>query len=122
MTTKCIVTLTLLAALFVPPVAADDVDVSGDWVITMETPRGPRDQGVKFVQDGTSLTVIPLDNTDTISEGSGTIEGNEITWSWTVASPRGATTVTFTGTVSGNTMSGTRDRNRGEAKWTAVKK
>ena len=119
MITRCIVIFSLFAALLTPMVAADDVDVSGDWVLTLDTPRGPRTQGVRFVQEGNSITATPLENADTISEGSGTIDGNKITWSWSVVSPRGTSTVTFVGTVSGDTMSGSRNRNRGQAAWTA---
>ena len=119
MITRCIVIFSLFAALLTPMVAADDVDVSGDWVLTLDTPRGPRTQGVRFVQEGNGITATPLENADTISEGSGTIDGNKITWSWSVVSPRGTSTVTFVGTVSGDTMSGSRNRNRGQAAWTA---
>jgi hypothetical protein len=120
------VSLIALAVLMMalPPSAppADDINVNGSWTLTTETPRGTRNQDVEFVQDGEKLTVIPAQGEWAPSEGHGTLKGDKITWSWKVQSHRGEMTITFTGTVSGDSMAGTVSRPSGEGNWSAKRK
>jgi hypothetical protein len=99
--------------------AADEIDVSGHWTLTIETPRGSRAQEVEFIQTGEDLRVIPQAGEHAPSEGAGTVKGDKIAWSWKIGTPRGEMTITFTGTVSGDSMSGTLSRPSGEGKWSA---
>jgi hypothetical protein len=53
-------------------------------------------------------------------EGEGTIKGDETTWTFSRDIPQGEFTISFTGTVVGDTMSGTADvAGRRTIDWTA---
>jgi len=98
------------------------VDVGGDWELTMVTQRGERTQDVTFVQDGEKLSVT-MKSQRGESTGKGTIKDNKIEWSITRSTPRGDMTMTFTGTVEGDTMSGAVEiGDFGSAEWKATKK
>lgn len=112
----------LILALFIVSLSAQDVNVSGDWELTMETPRGEVTQEVHFEQDGKNLTVT-MTGPRGEAEGEGTINGNEIEWSIIRSTDRGEFTMTFTGTVEGNEMSGeVQLGDFGSREWTAKKK
>jgi len=99
------------------------VDVTGDWELTMETRRGEMTRDVKFVQEGENLTVTMEGFRGGEVTGEGTVKGNEIEWTITRSTPRGEMTITYTGTIEGDTMSGeVQMGDRGSVKWTAKKK
>jgi hypothetical protein len=98
-------------------------DVTGEWELTTESPRGERTSAVKFVQDGEKLTVTMEDRRGGEMEGKGTVKGNNIGWTFVRSTPRGEFEMVYKGTIDGNTMSGTVDfGGRGEMEWTANKK
>jgi hypothetical protein len=107
---------------------AQDIDVTGDWEMTSETPRGERTQTIHFKQDGEKLTVTMQGGFRGGQEGGeitseGTIEGNKIEWSFTRNTPRGEFTVKYTGTVDGDSMTGEVDRGPGRTSpWIAKRK
>ncbi|MBN1272735.1 MAG: hypothetical protein JXB26_10750 [Candidatus Aminicenantes bacterium] len=92
----------ITGALFI---TAQDVNVTGDWELTIQTPRGERTQQAHFEQDGENLTVT-MEGRQGQIEAKGTVKGNKIEWSVTRETPRGEFTMTYTGTVEGDTMSG----------------
>jgi hypothetical protein len=98
-------------------------DVSGEWELTIQTPRGEMMMTAKFTQEGEKLTVIMVGPRGGESKGEGTIQENAIQWSVTRTGPDGNPfTVTYKGTVEGTTMSGTAENPRGTADWKATKK
>ncbi len=100
-----ILTIFLWITLIFPANAAE-VDVSGDWELTITTPRGERTRDIHFEQDGEALTVtMPGFQGDEVT-GEGTLKGNKIEWTITRSTPRGEMTITYTGEVEGDTMSG----------------
>lgn len=102
--------------------SAQDVDVTGDWELTMETRRGEMTRDVNFVQEGEKLTVTMESPRGEVT-GEGTIKGNEIEWTITRSTPRGDMTMTYTGKVEGDTMSGeVQFGDFGSATWKAVRK
>jgi len=116
----CILTALVLMAL---PAASQDIDVTGDWELTMETPRGEMTADVTFVQEGEKLTVTMTGRGGREHTGEGTITGNSITWTITRSTPRGEFTVTYTGTVEVDSMSGEAAMgDMGTREWTAKKK
>lgn len=99
---------------------AGDVNVTGKWEQTVETPRGERTRPLEFVQDGEKLTVKMKDRDGNAMEAEGTVKGAAVEWSLTRETRRGAMTMTFTGTVDGDSMSGTvKVGDFGERTWTA---
>ena len=124
MRTMIMILALLVAAASSAPPAVVDVDVNGLWTLSIETPRGTRSFDAQFVQDGEELTVFPKSDDRFTSEGHGTVKGDAVTWTWEQESQRrGKITITFTGTVSGDTMSGKAQMGgRGTSDWSAVRK
>lgn len=121
--------LAIIALLsFTVLLCGQDVNVSGDWEMTSETPRGERTQTIHIEQEGEKLTVTMPGGFRGGQEGGeitaeGTIEGNKIEWSFTRDTPRGEFTVKYTGTVEGDTMTGVVEREQsGTSPWTAKRK
>ena len=114
-------TLFFLAFFSVSSMAAD-TDVSGDWEITVSTQRGEMTWEVQFEQEGSNLTVTMSGQRGEVT-GEGTITGSEIEWTTTRSTPRGEMTMTWSGTVEGNTMSGEVEFGSfGSRSWEGTKK
>lgn len=111
-----------LLTLLIIPINADEVDVTGDWELIVEAPRGEMTQQVKFVQDGDKLSVTMKGPRGEV-EGEGSIKDSEIEWSVSRDTPRGTITMTYKGKVSGDEMSGEVQGGRGGSfKWKATRK
>jgi hypothetical protein len=115
----------VLAALFILApltLCLAQENVSGEWELTMTTPRGERTSTAKFVQDGEKLTVTMISERGE-SAGTGTIKGADLEWTITRDTPRGQFTITYKGKVEGNTMTGEAQMGDfGSAEWKATKK
>ncbi len=122
--TKSLIALCAMV-LLVLPLAAQQVNVSGDWEMT-STGRGGQERTtpIHFEQDGEKITVTMQGFRGNEMKGEGTIKGNEIEWSFTISIPeRGDMTMTYKGKVEGDTMSGTVQRGDfGSSEWKAKKK
>ena len=115
--------IALFSLLLIPfLLTAQDVNVTGDWEMTTQSPRGERTSDIHFAQDGEKLTVtMQLMGEEATAEG--TVKGNKIEWSITRSTERGEFTISYTGTVDGDTMSGeAKMGDRGAMEWTAKKK
>jgi hypothetical protein len=101
---------------------AQDVNVTGDWEMTTQSPRGERTSEVHFDQEGEKLTVtMQLRGEEVTAEG--TVKGNKIEWIVTRSTQRGEFTISYSGTVEGDTMSGEAQMGDfGSMEWTAKKK
>ena len=124
--------IAMTALLLFPHISsALAVDLTGDWEMTTESPRGERTQTIHIEQDGEKLTVTMQGGVGRRGgqggggeiTAEGTINGNKVEWSFTRNTPRGEFTTKYTGTVDGDTMSGEVDRGpRGTAPWSAKRK
>lgn len=115
-------TILVAVALLVFPAFTQDIDVSGDWELTSQSPRGERTRTVHFEQDGENLTVTMQMRGREVT-GEGKLSGNTIEWSFTLSTPRGEFTITYKGTVEGDTMSGeVQMGDFGSREWTAKRK
>lgn len=99
-------------------------DVSGEWEITSSTPRGDeRTRTMTIEQDGEKITVTMEGFRGDEMIGEGTIQGEDIEWTVTMDTPRGEFSITYKGTVSGDTMSGQAELGDfGSVEWSAKKK
>ncbi|MFZ2053426.1 MAG: hypothetical protein WAU81_04435 [Candidatus Aminicenantales bacterium] len=103
--------------------AAQETDISGEWQLTIQSPRGPMTIEARFVQEGTKLTVTMTGPRGDESSGEGTIQGQAVQWSVTRSTGGGERTVVYQGTVKGTSMSGTADLGEmGTVGWTATEK
>lgn len=111
-----------LAVLVAAAVAMAAVDVSGQWDMTRQTPRGEQTSTITFIQDGEKLTVkMPGRNGEEMT-GTGTIKGSELEWTITRTGPQGEMTITYKAKVEGDKMTGTTQFGERTMDWTAVKK
>ncbi len=116
-----ILTFCILVLLAVS-LSAQEVNVTGDWEMTTITPRGERTRDVHFEQEGEKLTVTMQGRRGEVT-AEGTVKGNEIEWTITRSTPRREFTMTYTGKIDGDTMSGEVQLGYfGSGKWKAKKK
>jgi hypothetical protein len=100
--------------------AAETASVAGNWTVTFTTPRGERTSTLVIVQDGEKLTVT-REGERGDATGSGTIAGNAVEWSFTRETRRGTMTVSYKGSVDGDTMTGEVDMHGRSVPWKAVR-
>lgn len=78
---------------------------------------------MEIEQDGEKITVTMEGFRGNEMEGEGTITDNEIEWTVSISTQRGDFSITYTGTVDGDTMSGTAEMGDfGTMDWAAEKK
>jgi hypothetical protein len=105
-----------------PPPAAKVTDVSGTWELNVESPMGSRASDAVFTQTGDTLggkMVSPRGETPL----TGTIKGDAIAFGINVNVQGQNLQIDYSGTVTGDTMSGTVVFGSfGDGKWTGKKK
>ena len=79
--------------------------VDGDWNITMSTPMGERNATLSLKSSGTTLTGVQGAEGNTGEIFDGTVNGDDVAWKISITNPM-PLTLSFTGKVSGNSMSG----------------
>jgi hypothetical protein len=82
-----------------------DTGISGAWAMTVQTPNGDNPSDATFTQDKETFKVSLSGPQGTIS-GEGTIKDGALQWTMTISTPQGDFTLSFTGKVNGDTMSG----------------
>jgi hypothetical protein len=112
----------LIVAMLYGSIFAASTSVSGNWKITMQSPRGEHTNDMKIVQEGEKLQVT-IQSPRGEQSYAGTCKEAEITWSGTRQTPDGREmTLTFQGKVEGDTMKGTAQMgDRGSFPWNAVR-
>ena len=121
--TKSILALSLMFFLAVS-LSALFADVTGDWEMTTQG-RGGRERtmDMHFEQKGEKITVTWSGRRGGEMKAEGTIKGDEIEWSVTRSMRDREFTITYKGTIKGDTMSGTMQMGEmGSSEWTAKKK
>ena len=113
--------------------AQAQVDVTGTWEISWETPRGATTSTFIFQQDGDTFTGTAQmamggrgggagEGTRELEVGDGKVEGAQVTFSLAMGRGERSFTFTFTGTVEGDAMEGTMTTMRGENPFTGKRK
>lgn len=105
-----------------PPPAAKGTDVTGTWALMVESPMGTRPSDAVFTQTGEALggkMVSPRGETPL----TGTLKGDAIAFGINVNVQGQNLQIDYTGTVTGDTMSGTVVFGSfGDGKWTGKRK
>jgi D-glucosaminate-6-phosphate ammonia-lyase len=105
-----------------PPPAAKVTDVTGTWELNVESPMGSRASDAVFTQTGETLggkMVSPRGEVPL----AGTIKGDAVAFGINVNVQGQDLQIDYTGTVTGDTMSGTVVFGSfGDGKWTGKKK
>lgn len=109
----------LLVFALVPLALAQDAKVDGSWDLSAPGRGGNMTtQTLTLQQDGTKLTGS-LKSQRGENPITGTIMGNNIAFSVSINTPNGDMKIEYTGTVTGDSMKGTRTVNGNSADWTA---
>lgn len=97
--------LAALAVATASVAAAEDVNVAGEWSMTVETQQGSGTPSFSLKQAGKTVTGTYKGQ---LGEApvTGTVNGNEVTLNYTVSAQGFELVVTYSGTVKGDTMSG----------------
>jgi hypothetical protein len=80
--------------------------VAGEWDASMNTPGGPRPFKLVFKVEGEKITGTAKRANGDVPV-AGTIKGDEVSFNYTIDYNGNAVTVSFTGKVKGDAMSGT---------------
>lgn len=99
--------LALLMGAFGPGrLVAQEVDVTGTWNMTVQSQQGTTNPTVTLEQDGQELTGHYSSETLGEADVTGTVDGSEITFSFTASAGGQSIPVSYTATVDGDSMSG----------------
>jgi hypothetical protein len=105
-----LITLTLLITSLVfvlaAPAFAADAKVAGEWNFNIESPNGPATPSAIFKQDGGTLTGTYKGRYGE-SPLKGTVNGNQIAFTFTINVQGQDLQIEYTGTVDGDSMKGT---------------
>lgn len=103
----------------------EETDISGDWEMSFESPRGSMTRPVSFRQNGAELLITMTTREGETIEHKGSITENEITWKARQPMRRrdGEIEVIYKGTVEGDSITGTMDLGGYRTiEWTAKRK
>ncbi len=99
------------------------VDVTGDWEMTSNSPRGPMTRTITFVKTGDTLTYKTVGRNNEEITAPVTVNGNELEWTVTRTGPQGEMKIVYKAKVEGDKMTGTSQfGDRPASEWTAVRK
>jgi hypothetical protein len=84
------------------------MSADGTWNLTMQTPMGERRSTLKLSTAGGTLTGQQEAEGNTTDIAEGTVSGNDLSWKVSITNPM-PLTLTFSGTVDGNSLNGTAD-------------
>lgn len=114
--------LALAFALSLPYPARAQVDVTGDWAVTVESPQGTTTIDATMKQTGEDLTgsiTSPMGSVDF----KGKVVKDALNVSYTLDLQGNAIQITMTGTVAGDSITGNLNfGGLGDVPWTAKKK
>ncbi len=98
------------------------VDVTGAWELTVESPQGALTMTANYKQEGETLTGTHVSDMGEVPL-KGTVKGVDIVYTITIDAQGQQFTITHTGKVDGDTITGTADLGEmGSMKWTARRK
>jgi len=106
-------------ALVFAGVSSAQKTVAGEWDAQFNTPGGPQPLKLVLKVDGEKLTGTAKRSRGDVAL-TGTVKGDDITFSYTIEYNGNPVTLTFTGKVSGDAMSGSVSFNGGNGDdWSA---
>src|SRR5262245_9817307 len=122
MNRKRVLGLALALLMSIPMTALAQTDVTGDWVVTIDTPQGAQSIDLVMKQAGEALTgtiVSPMGSV----EFKGKIVKDAIEVTYNMDLQGNAITIAMTGAVAGDKISGNLNfGGLGDVPWTAARK
>ena len=105
-----------------PKEQAKEMNITGAWDMTTQTPNGDYPSEATFTQEKEALKVSMSGPQGAIA-GEGTVKDGVVQWSITFNGPNGDFTLVFKGKIDGEKMSGeVQMGDFGSAAWFATKK
>jgi hypothetical protein len=105
-------------AMFSTSLLAADLEVGGNWEMTMDSPHGKMTGPLTLHQDGTKISgTYETEHTGKLTI-NGKVDGEKVLF--TIEVPGGEMTINFEGSKDGDKLSGTTKPLNGE--WSAVRK
>ena len=89
-------------------IVGQDLDLSGKWLLTVESPNGTGSRDLTLVQVGNDLTG-EIASSRAIGDLEGTVDGDQVTFVAVVYMESGSFDITYTGTIKDDEMEGTVD-------------
>jgi hypothetical protein len=105
MTRMAIAALVLIAAAGAR--AQDTVDLTGTWILQVETSAGGGSPTFTFKQTGDTLEGTYEGTFGKVDNVKGKVTGNKATWSFTADAQGTQLNIEYSGTVDGDAMKGT---------------
>ena len=105
-----------------PPAAAPAVtDISGNWIMTVQTPQGAIESNMSVIQTGSAIKG-KLESAMGTVDYTGSVNGKEVKFTYSIeqfGAPPGSN-LEYVGTVEGKVMSGkAKFASFGEGEWSA---
>jgi len=116
--------LALTACMSTPaaPAKPKAPNLTGDWVLTTETPMGARDSQMTVTQAGDALTGKIVSERGAV-DYAGTLTGTDVAFSFSVNAQGMDLKIDYAGVVDGDTMKGTATFGQfGDGNFTAKRK
>jgi hypothetical protein len=102
---------------------AKDINITGVWDMTTQTPNGDMPGEATFTQEKETLKVSMTGPQGMPMTGEGTVKEGVVQWSVTISGPNGDFTILFKGKIDGEKMSGeVQAGDFGAFTWFATKK
>jgi hypothetical protein len=114
------VTLGLMLVLSLVAVAEDAAKVGGTWEMTSQGRQGAMTSTLTIDQTGNKIKGT-LKGARGEAPLEGTVDGNKISFTIERETPNGKFTANYSGTVDGDAIKGTVKMGEREAEWTAKK-
>jgi hypothetical protein len=124
---KPLLVIAALVLAFVPAYGQDGqksarIDVTGSWESTVESPQGSLVSKATYKQEGETLTGTHVGQMGELAL-KGTVKGDQISYTITVDMGGQSMTITYSGKISGDTITGTADfGGMGSGNWTVKRK
>lgn len=122
---RSLLSLTLFAAALLAPglsfsAAADEL--AGEWVLTIDTPRGAQNPTLVINVEGDNYTGIYHSRRGPIDIESISRDGNRFSFPLTITVPIGDIAVNYRGEIDGDEMTGEVENPRGTVPFTGKRK
>jgi hypothetical protein len=118
-TLSCAVALVAMVAFVATPSAR--ADISGNWLITFNTPNGALDATATFKVDGAKLTGMMKGEAGETAL-TGEVKGEAFTIAFEVQTPNGNFSINMQGKHDGDGIKGTFDFGQGTGDWVGKRK
>ena len=103
-----VVAVTAFVLASFAPVMGQSTNITGEWAFTVQTDQGGGTPSITFKQDGEKLTGKYTGQLGA-ADLTGTINGNDVKFTFTIDVQGQNAPVSYAGTVDKNTMKGTLD-------------